>query len=110
MGQKKIRHMSEASSKEKGLQFFAYTVLVIGAVSMIMPFLWMTTTSLKTLDAIFIQPKNWIQMFVPTMFKWENYTEAFKVVPFAKFYVNSILVGLAVTVGQVLTSSMAEPG
>ncbi len=107
MAEKKIRHKSAAGSKEKGLQFFAYSVLIIGAVSMILPFLWMTTTSLKTLDAIFIQPKNWIQMFVPTMFKWENYTEAFKVVPFAKFYMNSIFVGLAVTIGQVFTSSMA---
>ncbi len=107
MAEKKIRHKNALGSKEKRLQLFAYAVLVIGAVSMILPFLWMATTSLKTLDAIFIQPKNWIQMFVPTMFKWENYAEAFKVVPFAKFYLNSIMVGLAVTAGTVFTSAMA---
>ncbi len=107
MAEKKIRHKNALGSKEKRLQLFAYAVLVIGAVSMILPFLWMATTSLKTLDAIFIQPKNWIQMFVPTMFKWENYAEAFRVVPFAKFYLNSIMVGLAVTAGTVFTSAMA---
>ncbi|MDD5072834.1 MAG: carbohydrate ABC transporter permease [Candidatus Omnitrophica bacterium] len=107
MAEKKIKRRSAAGSKEKRLQLFAYAVLVIGAISMIMPFLWMTTTSLKTLNAIFVQPKNWIQMFVPTMFRWENYAEAFRVVPFAKFYMNSIIVGLAVTFGQVLTSSLA---
>jgi len=99
--------LSEAAQKEKALQVFAYTVLAIGALSMIMPFLWMITTSLKTLDAIYIRPKNWIQMFIPTMFIWDNYVSAFKVVPFAKFYINSIIVGVAVTVGQVFTSSLA---
>ncbi|MFA5164775.1 MAG: carbohydrate ABC transporter permease [Candidatus Omnitrophota bacterium] len=100
-------HLSEAAQKEKALQVFAYTVLAIGALSMIMPFLWMITTSLKTLDAIYIRPKNWIQMFIPTMFIWDNYVSAFKVVPFAKFYMNSIIVGVAVTIGQVFTSSLA---
>ncbi|MFA5315988.1 MAG: carbohydrate ABC transporter permease [Dehalococcoidales bacterium] len=99
--------LSEAAQKEKALQVFAYAVLGIGALSMIMPFLWMITTSLKTLDAIYIRPKNWIQMFIPTMFIWDNYVQSFKVVPFAKFYMNSIIVGIAVTVGQVFTSSLA---
>jgi len=41
------------------------------------------------------------------MFVWENYSKVFEVVPFAKFYFNSILVGVAVTAGQVFTSSLA---
>ncbi|MFA5093846.1 MAG: carbohydrate ABC transporter permease [Candidatus Omnitrophota bacterium] len=102
-----IRPVSEAARKEKMLQTFAYVILAIGALSMIMPFLWMITTSLKTLEAIYIRPKNWIQMFIPTMFIWENYKSAFEVVPFARFYLNSIIVGVAVTIGQVFTSSLA---
>ncbi len=102
-----IRPESEAAKKEKMLQTFAYVILAIGALSMIMPFLWMITTSLKTLEAIYIRPKNWIQMFIPTMFVWENYKSAFEVVPFARFYLNSIIVGIAVTIGQVFTSSLA---
>ena len=93
--------------KKKILQISAYFILIIGAVSMIMPFLWMLTTSLKTLNAIFVQPKDWIQMFVPTMFVWQNYLEAWTKVPFGQFYLNSIIVGLAVTIGQVFTSSLA---
>jgi multiple sugar transport system permease protein len=102
-----IRPVSEAAKKEKMMQTFAYVILAIGALSMIMPFLWMITTSLKTLEAIYIRPKNWIQMFIPTMFIWENYKSAFEVVPFARFYLNSIIVGVAVTIGQVFTSSLA---
>lgn len=84
-----------------------YLFLAAGAVSMIVPFLWMVTTSLKTLEAIYIQPKNWIQMFIPTVFIWQNYAEAFTKVPFAAFYLNSIIVGAVVTIGQVMTSSLA---
>jgi len=93
--------------KKKILQISAYFILIIGAVSMIMPFLWMLTTSLKTLNAIFVQPKDWIQMFVQTMLVWQNYLEAWTKVPFGQFYLNSIIVGLAVTIGQVFTSSLA---
>jgi multiple sugar transport system permease protein len=84
-----------------------FLFLIAGAFSMILPFLWMITTSFKTLDAIYIQPKNWIQMFIPASFIWQNYAEAFTKVPFAVFYMNSILVGIVVTIGQVLTSSLA---
>lgn len=103
----RVKHRSAVQAKERTLRISAYVVLIIGALSMIMPFLWMVTTSLKTLNAIFVQPKNWIQMFVPTMLVWQNYVDAWTKVPFGQFYLNSIIVGLAVTVGQVFTSSLA---
>ena len=105
------KRKSRMETKEKVMRFSAYAVLIIGAISMIMPFLWMITTSLKTLDAIFIQPKNWIQMFIPTTFIWQNYAEAWSKIKiplgFGRFYLNSIIVGVAVTFGQVFTSSLA---
>lgn len=103
----RVKHRSAVQAKERTLRISAYVVLIIGALSMIMPFLWMVTTSLKTLNTIFVQPKNWIQMFVPTMLVWQNYVDAWTKVPFGQFYLNSIIVGLAVTVGQVFTSSLA---
>ncbi len=93
--------------RERPGQIATYLFLTAGAISMILPFLWMMTTSFKSLDAIYIQPKNWIQMFIPSSFIWQNYAEAFTKVPFAAFYINSILVGIVVTIGQVLTSSLA---
>ena len=103
----KTGHRAAARRKQKILQLSAYVILTIGTITMILPFLWMLTTSLKTLNAIFVQPKDWIQMFVPTMFVWENYVEAWTKVPFGQFYLNSVIVGLAVTIGQVFTSSLA---
>lgn len=93
--------------REIRVRLFAYTLLTLGAATMILPFLWMVATSLKELSAIYVQPKNWIQMFMPTSFIWQNYVKAFQVVPFARFYLNSVLVAICVTLGQVLTSSFA---
>ena len=40
-------------------------------------------------------------------FVWENYVKAWEVVPFARFYFNSIFVAVLTTFGQVATSAMA---
>ena len=85
----------------------AYLFLTAGAVTMAAPFLWMVTTSLKEPGAVFSFQKQWWQEWVPTTFVWENYAKAWKVVPFARFYLNSIFVAVCVTFGQVATSAMA---
>ena len=102
MESKRIRRHKENISKAN-----AYLFLTLCAVTMILPFFWMVSTSLKELEAIFIQPKSWAQMFIPTTFVWQNYLKAFQVVPFAKFYFNSIFVAACVTAGQVTTSAFA---
>ena len=38
---------------------------------------------------------------------WSNYTKVIEVMPFAKFYFNSIFVAICVTIGQVATSAMS---
>jgi len=80
-----------------------YIVLTLGAVAMILPFLWMVSTSLKEPQAIYTFPPKWIQK--PII--WTAYIKVWKVVPFARFYFNSIFVAFCVTVGQVVTSAFA---
>ena len=81
----------------------AYILLGIGGITMLVPFLWMISTSLKDAGAVFTYPPKWI----PDPFVWKNYIEVLKVVPFARFYFNSIFVAVVVTIGQVFTSSLA---
>ncbi|MCB9799322.1 MAG: carbohydrate ABC transporter permease [Candidatus Omnitrophica bacterium] len=90
-------------SKKAGVFLF----LMIGALTMIGPFMWMITTSLKEAGAVFSYQKEWWTEWLPFTFKWSNYAKAWHVVPFAKFYLNSIFVSLMITVGQVGTSAMA---
>ncbi|OGV43195.1 MAG: hypothetical protein A2X48_16280 [Lentisphaerae bacterium GWF2_49_21] len=66
-----------------------------------LPFLWMVLTSLKTLAEVGLPE------WMPAAFQWKNYPEVFDVIPFAKFYWNSILIASWVTFLQVFTSSLA---
>jgi multiple sugar transport system permease protein len=39
--------------------------------------------------------------------KWSNYAEAWRAVPFSRYFLNSLLVSLCVTIGQLITCSLA---
>ncbi len=80
-----------------------YLFLSLGAITMLLPFLWMISTSLKEPGAVFTFPPQWI----PRPIYWRNYVEAWKAVPFGRFYLNSIFVAVCQTFGVLLTSSWA---
>jgi multiple sugar transport system permease protein len=80
-----------------------YILLSAVGVLMIAPFLWMLSTSLKDAGAVFSYPPEWI----PNPVVWGNYVKAWNAAPFGRFFFNSIFVSLAVTAGQVITSSLA---
>lgn len=87
-------------NKGKGL---VHVILIIGAIIMILPFLWMVLTSIKTLtESVQIPPK-----ILPNAVQWNNYPEVMKILPFASFYVNTILMIVGRVVGSVLFSAMA---
>ncbi|MEW6654232.1 MAG: carbohydrate ABC transporter permease, partial [Bacteroidota bacterium] len=48
-------------------------------------------------------PPQWL----PTQFQLRNYVDAFEAAPFGRFYINSIIVAVTVTAGQLITCSMA---
>jgi len=70
---------------------------------MLVPFVWMVATSLKEPGDVFIYPPQWI----PQPVRWENYQETVTVMPFGRFYLNSAIQALSVTVLQIVTASLA---
>jgi multiple sugar transport system permease protein len=80
-----------------------HVALILGGLLMIAPLAWMLSTSLKQPEQIFIYPPQWI----PKPVAWENYLKTVSVMPFGRYYWNSTLVATAVTVLQLLTSSLA---
>lgn len=84
----------------------AYLFLALGSASMVLPFLWMLTTSLARPDQVWTR-RAWWEGWVPTTFAWQNYVAASQVVPFLRFYWNSIFVALCTTLGVVVTSSLS---
>ncbi|MHB8581330.1 MAG: carbohydrate ABC transporter permease [Ignavibacteriaceae bacterium] len=86
-------------SKSLLLHIFVYAL----AVATILPFVWMILTSVKDLNEIFIYPPKWL----PVKFHFDNYQKAFDAAPFGRYYLNSFFVASAVTIGQLITCSMA---
>ncbi len=73
---------------------------------MMIPFLWMLSTSLKTRAEVFSRAP----FSFPTGLHWENYTKMWFALPgvtFGTFFQNSIVIASLATVGQVVTCSMA---
>ena len=85
---------------QKGLLHLV--LMAIGFV-MLMPFLWMLSTSLKFPNEIFTYPPTWI----PSKIRWDNYFDAFTAVPFGRYYANSLVVALSVTLIVLISSSLA---
>jgi multiple sugar transport system permease protein len=73
---------------------------------MILPFLWMLSTSFKTLQDVFKVPIIWI----PNPINWRNYPSAFEVVRLDIGYMNSLKIGITSTVGTLITCAMAGYG
>ena len=82
---------------------FWYAVLGTTAVVVMMPYLWMISTSLKGKRELFTYPPTWI----PLIFRSQNYIDAWNAAPFGRYFVNSVFVAVAVTVGQLITCSLA---
>jgi len=82
--------------------FATYFMLVIGAVILMIPFFWMLSTSLKTLDEVNTWPITWI----PSEWIWQNYIDVFQRIPFARFLMNSIMLATGGIVGSIISCSL----
>jgi multiple sugar transport system permease protein len=81
----------------------SHLVLLAGAAAMLLPFVWMLSTSLKPADQLFTVPPTW----VPHPVQWENYLKAMGAGNFGRYAVNSLLLGMANLVTNVVLSALA---
>jgi multiple sugar transport system permease protein len=83
-----------------------WAVLCLGALVMLLPFLWLVSTSLKEQAQIFRYPPEWI----PSPLRWQNYPESLTALPFARYTLNTLIITFFTMVGVLLTSSLAAYG
>src|SRR5512143_2245560 len=83
-----------------------WTLVVLGGLAMLIPFLWMVSTSLKTDAGAF----EWPPKVLDWPPQWHNWPDAWKIAPFARFFFNSTVVSVTVTVGSLLLNSIAAFG
>jgi len=79
-----------------------YLVLVVGAAIMVLPFIYMLSTSFKSQTYVLTIPPQ----FIPHPVTLSNYTEAWTTDDFARFFLNSVVVAVVTTALSLLLSSM----
>lgn len=91
------------SKKIKPSTVLLYLALSLGAVIMVLPFLWTALSSVKSMGQIFTVPPT----IIPRPLCVENYPESLAALPFGRAYFNSFYIAAIVVVVQLLTASMA---
>ena len=89
--------------KQLIVKFVAHLVLLLGAITMLVPFIWMLSSSVKSLGEVFVFP--------PTLFGekivWENYTKISSRFDYLAYFLNSVKVSAWVVIFQVFTPATA---
>ncbi len=88
---------------KKSYKILGYTILILGAISMIVPFFYMFCLSFMTNNQILTSNAE----FIPNPITFDNYKYVIKNVDILKYFYNSMFVAIATTIGQVLISAMA---
>jgi multiple sugar transport system permease protein len=83
-----------------------YTLLILFACIMALPFFWMVSTSLKAEYQIFLYPPKWI----PSPIRWHNYVDVFYRAPFLLWFKNTLIITILAMTGTLLTSSLVAYG
>lgn len=79
-----------------------YVVLAVGVLAMALPFVWMVLSSVKPEAEVRSIPPTWL----PETFTLENYRELFDRLRFPTYFLNSAIVAVVVTAGNLVFGSM----
>ena len=91
------------NSKKITGKLILYIVLILLSLSMLLPFVWMLSASLKLNKDVFTFPIQWI----PEAPHWENFKEIWTTIPLGRFILNTGKLTVIVTILQLITSSFA---
>lgn len=83
-----------------------YAALIAFAALILMPFAYMLSTAFKTRGEVFSQPVRWI----PNQINLNNFRDALAAYPITRYFWNSVLVGVSVTLLNLVTCSLAGYG
>jgi multiple sugar transport system permease protein len=90
---------------EQGRFLFSpwHLVLFPLAILMVIPMIWMLITSFETLR----ETRRYPPILVPSSIRWQNYTAVLQQAPFARWFLNTLIVTVVVVAGNLLFCSLA---
>lgn len=98
--------VTDSRRSDRIWRWLTIAALILFAVIMVAPFLWLVSSSLKTQLEIFQYPPKW----VPNPLHWENYTNALTYKPFGLYLRNTLLIVLLNVIAVVFSASFCAYG
>jgi len=96
--------MMQTRAAKRWIDWAIILCMVILAISMLLPFLWLFSMSFRPVADAYKMPPS----FLPPSLDFSNYLAVLNSkVPFVRIYLNSVLIALLVTVGQMVTCTLA---
>jgi multiple sugar transport system permease protein len=104
----KDRVIQKRSSRQSDQVWNWLTIatLIVMAAVMLMPFIWLVSSSLKSQTQIFSYPPKWI----PDPVHWDNYIRALTIKPFGLYVVNTLKIVVLNVIAVVFSSSFVAYG
>jgi ABC-type glycerol-3-phosphate transport system permease component len=88
------------------LSILGYVVLLAVTLMMVIPFIWMVSTSMKPSGSEFAYPPE----ILPSAIDFSNYIDLFTLVPFGRYFINTAIVTFFTVAGQLIVCSTAAYG
>lgn len=89
-------------NESRGQAVLKYGVMILVAVLMLLPFVWLVSSSLKSDDQVFALDSGWI----PHPVQWDNYLKAFRAMPVLLYTRNTVLITLLCILGYLSSGSL----
>jgi multiple sugar transport system permease protein len=104
-GEALLEPLPDVADPGRGRTVFSawHLILLPLALVMIIPLVWMVVTSFETLN----ETRQFPPVLVPDSIRWQNYTEVLQQAPFARWFLNTLVVTVVVVIGNLVFCSLA---
>lgn len=97
--------MTKRSRFDPGL-WLIYLILIGGSIVTLVPLIWAVSTSFKSVRQLSEWPPQWI----PNPVTWSNYPDALTILPFDRYFLNTMVLVVAAEIGALITCSFVAYG
>lgn len=96
------------TTKRENLHFtpaelVSHALLIIVALIFLFPFFWMVSNAVRSNVEVLATPVR----LLPHQFEWDNFVRAWTELPFGRFFLNSMIVAVSVTIITVIISCLS---
>jgi len=80
-----------------------YVIAILAAIIVVFPLIWIIFTAFKSLPETYVWPPTWL----PVRWRFDNIAQLFKTIPFARYFLNSVVVSLPICILNLFFCSLS---